>query len=214
MQYFEQMRIKMMNLDNIVKSSKKKVKIVGVDVDNVLFRIPTIEYINDLFGTKYTYEDMNDWTFSNFPKEIQDEVFHAFRSTDFMCRTKPYWGNYCTLRDWKLEGHKIFAITRRAYNLYNKTEQQILNHFPNIFQDMIFVKPNESKAKFLRNLDEDIHIDDYDVEDSVMAGITTWLITNEETKYNHYLRNNLGLNQADCLQNVKGVSRKDDKWLV
>ena len=101
-----------------------------------------------------------------------------------------------------------------AFNLYNKTEQQILNHYPNIFQGMIFVKPNESKAKFLKGIDADIHIDDYDVEDSVMAGIETWLITNEETKYNHHLRNNLGLNQAARLEYVKGVSRKDAKWLV
>lgn len=204
----------MMNLDNIVKSSKKKVKTIGVDVDNVLFRIPTIEYINSQFNTNYTYDDMKDWSFSNFPKDIQDEVFRAFRSPDFMCRTKPYWNNYCTLRDWHLEGHKIYAITRRAFNLYNKTEQQILNHYPNIFQGMIFVKPNESKAKFLKGIDADIHIDDYDVEDSVMAGIETWLITNEETKYNHHLRNNLGLNQAARLEYVKGVSRKDAKWLV
>jgi len=200
-----------MKLDNIVKN--KKIKTIGVDVDNVLFRIPTIEHINATFNEKYTYDDLTDWEFRNFPKHIQDEIFYAFRSTDFMCKTKQIWGNFSTLRDWKLEGHKIFAITRRAPNLYSKTAMQLENQYPNIFEDMIFVRPNESKAKFLKNIGATIHIDDYDVLDSVEAGINTWLITNNETKYNWNLRSNYGLNQAESLMYVKGVSRKDDKWL-
>lgn len=202
----------MYKLDNIVKSTQKKTKTVGVDVDNVLFHIPIIEYINDFSGEKFTYDDLIDWNFGNFSKMIQDEVFHAFRSTDFMCRTKPYVDNFGTLRDWKLEGHKLFAITRRSFNLYSKTEQQILYHFSDFFQDLIFVKPNESKAKYLKMLNADVHIDDYDVLDSVEAGIETWLITNDKTKYNWNLRNNPNLNQAESLKYVKGVSKRDAKW--
>lgn len=201
-----------MKLDNIVKSKTKSVKTIGVDVDNVLFNIPTMEYINSLGSEKYTYEDFTDWDFKNFPKHIQDEVFYAFRSTEFMCKTKSFWGNYSTLRDWKLEGHKIFAITRRASNLYSKTGMQLDNQYPNIFEDMIFVRPNESKAKFLKSVGATIHIDDYDVLDSVDSGINTWLITNDKTRYNWHLRSNPFLNQAESLMYVKGVSNKDKKW--
>jgi len=202
----------MRNIDNLVAGFKSNTrgKVISIDIDGVLFRIPIIEYINAEFGEKYTYEDFTDWNLSNFPEHIRNEMFAAFRSTEFMCSTKAYWGTYSTLRDWKLAGNKLFAITRRDPNLIDGTRYQFEKEFPGLFVNCFFVAPNESKATYLKSINADIHIDDYDVEDSVAAGIKTYLITNEETGYNHFLRDNHKLNQALSLSHVK---LDDSKWL-
>jgi len=194
----------MYNIDTIVNKIKSKNKLtVGVDIDNVLFHIPIVEHINEVFDTNYTYEDISDWAFKNFPDHVCAEAMAAFKSPEFMCSTKPFWNNYCTLRDWKLAGHTLYAITRRSVNLMSDTGRQLDRHYPNIFKDFIFVTPEDSKARWLKYVSADLHIDDWDVEDSVAAGIPTWLITNDKTKYNHKFRSNTNLYQASSLEHVK-----------
>ena len=58
----------------------------------------------------------------------------------------------------------------------------------------------------------DVHIDDYDVQDTTEAGIKTWLITNNETRYNWELREDVRLNQALELKYVK-LGKDEEKWL-
>ena len=207
----------MRNLDNIVKQAKannfraNKRLVIGVDVDNVLFRIPMIEYMNETCDEKYTYENLTDWDLKNFPERARNEMLAAFRVPSFMCKSKPYWGNYSTLRDWKVAGHRLFAITRRSFNLISPTETQFDIHYPGLFSDCIFVPDGESKADYLLDIGADVHIDDYDVLDSVESGIKTWLITNEETRYNWGLRENVGLNQAHSLAHVR-IGKDEEKW--
>lgn len=203
----------MVNLDNIAKKRKSNVLNIGIDVDNVMFYIPILEHINSHFGTNYTDKDLSDWSFSNFPENIRHEVFSAFRSPEFMCSAKPYWGNYSTLRDWAAAGHRLYAVTRRSWNLYEGTCRQIDKHYPGLFMDCIFVKDNESKTKYLKSIGANVHIDDYDVEDPSTSGIKTWLITNDRTHYNHSLRDNIRLNQAESLSHVKNILKGDEKWL-
>jgi len=201
----------MTNLDNIVNKFNSKNKLtIGVDIDNVLFDIPIVEYINDRFDEKYTYNDFTDWGFSNVPEYIRNEIFSVFKTNSFMCNTVPFWGNYCTLRDWKLAGHTLYAITRRSLNLVEKTAEQLDKHYPNIFKDFIFVTPSDSKAYWLNKIRASVHIDDWDVDDSLAAGIETWLITNDKTKYNWNKRNIPGLYQAESL---KYVHLDHAKWL-
>lgn len=204
----------MVNLDNIVETKKRKNNLtVGIDVDNVLFYIPILEYINSQFNENFNDSDLSDWSFSNFSETIRSEIFAAFRSTEFMCNSKPYWGNFCTLRDWAAEGHRLYAVTRRSWNLYDSTCRQLEKHYPGLFMDCIFVKENESKTKYLKSIGANVHIDDYDVEDSLNAGIKTWLITNDKTCYNHGFRTNPYLHQASSISHVKNILKSDEKWL-
>jgi hypothetical protein len=208
----EQNEKQMVNLDNIVaKANNRKRLTVGIDVDNVLFRIPLIEHLNMVFDEKYTYEHFVDWDGGNFPDHHRHEMFAAFKSPEFMCKTKSYLGNYSTIRDWKLAGHRMIAITRRAPNLYDGTRWQLEKEFPGAFSKLIFVAPNESKADWLLDVGADVHIDDYDVLDAAEAGIKTWLITNEETRYNWDLRESEYLNQALELKYVK-LGKDEEKW--
>lgn len=202
---------KIMNLENIVNKINSKGKLtIGVDIDNVLFHIPIVEHINEVFETDYTYADIQDWSFNNLPDNIRREAMSAFKSTEFMCSTKPYWNNYCTLRDWKLQGHTLYAITRRSLNLIEGTRSQLERHYPDLFRDFIFVTPTDSKAYWLKKIRANVHIDDWDVEDSVDAGIETWLITNDQTQYNWTKRSDTRLNQAKSLQHIH---LDHSKWL-
>lgn len=200
------------NLDSVVSTirSKSRKHRIGVDIDNTLFHIPVIEYVNRKYGTSYKDSDMTSWSLQNFPEAIRNDVLEQFRSPDFMCTLKPEWGTYGKLRDWHAAGNKIYAVSRRADSLFMQTGRQLEKEFPGLFEDYFFIRPNESKASCLKWLGCDVHVDDWDVEDSVNSGISTWLIVNEKTAYNESLRTNTGLNQALALQYV---NLERPKWV-
>ena len=197
------------NLDSIVNSIRSQnVKRIGIDIDNTLIHIPVIEYVNNKYKTNYTYADYKDWSLSNFPAEIAADIRFQFTNPAFMCRATGYLWSYPAVRDWVAAGHRLFAITRRAPNLYRDTKFQIEREFPGIFEDTFFVGANDTKARILKKLNADLHIDDWDVNDSIRAGIKTWLITNEYTAYNHHMRTDTRLNQALALRYVKIDEKK------
>ena len=197
------------NLDHVVASIKRKRELrIGVDIDNTLIHIPVIEYINHKYGTDYKYSDFTEWGLSNFPKAIAEDVQRQFTNPDFMCRARGYMWSYPTIRDWHAAGHKLYAVTRRHPCLIRDTKIQIEKEFPGMFEDFFFVSPSDSKARLLKKVDADIHIDDWDVDDSIFSGIKTWLITNDYTHYNHGMRVNPRYNQALGLQYVKLDEKK------
>jgi uncharacterized HAD superfamily protein len=195
----------MNNLDRLiteVKSRKREFRI-GVDVDNTLVHVPIIEYVNHKYNTQYTEADFTDWDLSFLPKEIASDVFEQFKNPEFMCRCRGYYGAFGKLRDLHATGVKLWAITRRHPALINGTYTQIDKEFPGIFEDIFFVKPEESKVRYLNYINADVLVDDWDVEDAVKANYKVWLITNEHTTYNHYLRTNTKLNQALAVRYVR-----------
>ena len=197
------------NLDNIVETIRSNhSKRIGIDIDNTLIHIPVIEYVNKKYGTNYTYADYKDWSLANFPTEIANDIRYQFTNPGFMCRATGYLWSYPAVRDWVAAGHKLYAITRRASHLIRDTKIQIEREFHGIFEDVFFVSQNDSKARILKKVNADIHIDDWDVNDSVRSGIKTWLITNEYTHYNHHMRNDHRLNQALALRYVKLDEKK------
>lgn len=195
----------MNNLDRLiteVKARKRETRI-GVDVDNTLVHIPIIEYVNHKYNTSYTEAEFKDWDLSFLPPEISKDVFEQFKNPDFMCRCRGYYGAYGKLRDLHASGVKMWAITRRHHNLINGTYSQIDTEFPGLFENIFFVKPEESKVKYLNYINADALIDDWDIEDAVKANYKVWLITNEHTAYNHHLRSNTRLNQALAIRYVR-----------
>jgi uncharacterized HAD superfamily protein len=195
----------MSNLDRLISEVKgrKHETRIGVDIDNTLVHLPVIEYINLTYKTEYTEADFTDWNMNNFPKEIKEDVLNQFKNPEFMCRCRGYYGAYGKLRDLHASGVKLWGITRRAPNLINGTYAQIDKEFPGIFEDIFFVRPEESKVKYLTYINADILIDDWDVDDAVKAGFKVWLVTNEHTAYNHHMRSNTRLNQALAVRYVR-----------
>lgn len=197
-----------MNLDTIVKNqtnnirSRSNLRNIGIDIDNTLFYIPIVEYINEKYGESYTHYDVNDWNFSNFPEHIREDIFAQFKNPEFMCHLKPIYGAFQTIRDWHSVGHKIYLITSRDFSIRRQTEDLIRKEFLDLVEDVGFVGQDNKKAalKYYRITD---FIDDYCVEDGLDLKINTWMITNNRTIYNHSKRTDLRLNQAESLRNVR-----------
>lgn len=197
-----------MSLDNIVKNQTNTIrarnnrKNIGIDIDNTLFYIPVVEYINAKYGESYNHFEMNDWSYMHLPEHIRQDVFQQFKSPEFMCSLKSIYGTYQTIRDWHSVGHKIFLITKRAENLRRDTYSQIEREFPGLVETVAFVG-DDSKVSALRYFRIDTFIDDFCVRDGLTLKLDTWLITNENTAYNHSLRTNDKLNQAASLRHVR-----------
>jgi len=196
------------NLDTLVKTTnnstrtRSKLLNIGIDIDNTLFYIPILEYINSKYNENYKHRDIYDWSFSNFPEHIRNDIFQQFKSSEFMCSLKGIHGTYQTIRDWHSAGHKIFLITKRDFCLQNDTYAQVEREFPGLIQDVGFVG-DDSKQAALRYYRIGLYIDDFHVEDSADIGIPTWMITNEATHYNHLKRTDMRLNQAEALRHVR-----------
>jgi len=197
-----------MNLDTIVKNqnqtirNRSNLRNIGIDIDNTLFYIPIVEYVNEKFGESYNHYDISDWSFSNLPEHIRQDIFQQFKNPDFMCRLHSLPGAFSTIRDWHSAGHRIFLITSRDFSIRRQTEDMIRKEFLDLVEEVGFVGHDNKKAalKYYRITD---FIDDYCVEDGLELKINTWLITNEKTVYNHSKRTDMRLNQAAALKHVR-----------
>lgn len=196
------------NLDNIVNQSKSnsrnrsKLINIGIDIDNTIFDLPIIEYVNEKYNENYQQRDIHDWEFSNFPDHIRQDIFNQFKNPEFMCKIKANYGVFQTIRDWHSVGHRIYLITKRDLSIRRDTETQIHRELPGIVNDVAFVGSDDKQAaiKYYRI---NTFIDDFHVEDAADLGINTWLITNDKTHYNYSKRTDMRLNQAAALRHVR-----------
>ena len=87
--------------------------------------------------------------------------------------------------------------------LINSTWSQIEREFPGMVEDIAFVAPEDNKKASLRYCRADLFVDDYYVQDGIDLNIPTWLITNDQTHYNHALRDLEYINQAESISYVR-----------
>lgn len=196
------------NLDKLVKTHSSNIRTrtnmrnIGIDIDNTLFYIPIIEYINEKFGMTYNHYDLTDWYMNNMPEHIRQDVCSQFKNPEFMCQLKSIPGTFQTIRDWHSAGHRIYLITKRDFSIRRQTEAMIDREFLGFVEEIGFVGDDNKKGalKYYRITD---FIDDFCVEDGTDLNINTWMITNEKTVYNHSKRNIMKINQAENLNHVR-----------
>jgi uncharacterized HAD superfamily protein len=164
---------------------------IGIDLDQTLVELNiTKSVIQDYHLSYFKYRN-HDWRFTNFPKFITDEIEKRFHSPYWMCkRAKPFKGAYLKLREWKDKGNEIILITARDKEIREETKRFVRKNFPRIFNKIIFVNKGERKKNIFIKERIDIWIDDNpeDCKAAVDLGIKTYMISNEDTFYNHYLR--------------------------
>lgn len=196
------------NLDKLVKTHTANIRMrsnyrnIGIDIDNTLFYIPMIEYVNGKYGTDYRHFDIKDWNLTDFPEHIRQDVLAQFKNPEFMCQLRSLPGAFQTIRDWHAAGHKIFVITKRDFSIRRATEAMIDREFLGLVEEVGFVGDDNKKAalRYYRITD---FIDDFCVDDGLDLNINTWMITNETTVYNHSKRTDSRLNQAESLRHVR-----------
>ena len=177
---------------------------IGIDLDNTLFPLRTIEKVSiELgFSNSYTQKDATDWSLSNIPFFMKRRIKEYWRDPEYMKSLEPYPETYAVLKGWKDLGHNIFVITARTKSVHFATIESCNKHFPALFDGIQFVEPRDSKQPIIKDLAIDIWIDDEPMEcqRSVYNDIKTYMISNDDTRYNWYLRD------WDLLSNVEHIS--------
>ncbi len=163
-------------------------KVVSIDLDNVLF--DNKELIIPIFK-KYGYEYFppKDWEMSEYPEEVKKDIFNLFREPKFA--EQPL-----IEKDIRYKLHEINKIydvkfvSNRFGMLFLSTFKQLLIQFPDFFsiEKLIFVA--SKKSNVLKKYDLEMHFDDspYVVEDLKRNNLNITMVSNDDTLYNHYLR--------------------------
>lgn len=162
---------------------------IGLDLDNTLVHLKTIEEVAKENNLPYTDADCDDWNLSNFPKDFVEKVMEKWNDPEHMCSVIPIPGAISTVSHLKDIGYDIHIITARNKPVREGTKELVGKYFPKI-DSLHFVNYNESKTYLRKYLELDIWVDDSPIEchASVYEGIKTYMISNEHTKYNWYLR--------------------------
>ena len=107
-----------------------------------------------------------------------------------MCSLKPIDGAIEKVKSWTDAGHKVVVITSRAITLANATEKMLRESFPTVGNFYVSDWKGSGKKGFMETEKLDVWVDDspFDVEPALELGIKTYLISNDETKYNWEVR--------------------------
>lgn len=176
-------------------------KIISIDLDNTLFNIQPI--YRSGFGPHQHYTPPTDWDLTKcYSKEIAAKIIAAFKSpaifkTSLINDSYPY-----LLHNLRNFNQLRFITTRKSdkkpvpygdsyvpYELYETYRQLLANGIRCAFKEVIPTK-DETKLDAIRAAHIDLVIDDSPVviEKCLEEGIDHVLISNQNTPYNHYLR--------------------------
>lgn len=159
---------------------------IGFDLDNTLLDTKILKYVFEKNNMRY-YPAIN-WDMSNYPDNIRQEIFKLFKS-DMMIHKNTLPFAVELIKKLKAEGHKIVVITARDKSLEKKTIELVHELFD---VKCLVVGLHDSKLDLLEHYEIDLWIDDSPrIEEYFEAGISCIMISNEDTLYNHHLRNKI-----------------------
>jgi 5'(3')-deoxyribonucleotidase len=162
---------------------------ISFDLDNTLV---------DLFSAMlkiYKKNGINKKTFKYWDmhyieEETRKEVFEMFKNPDIMCNLDVKKGSIELIEHLKSEGHNVFVVTARFKEIENET----INFVNKTFDvPCIVVGADQDKTKLLKSMDTHLWIDDHPVQvgKCQLAGISSIMISNDITEYNHYMRDQI-----------------------
>lgn len=178
--------------------------IVGCDLDSTLVDLSSsINKINIELGYNYKASDLLDWYLQCFPEDYRRRCFELYSDDNFMCSLKPINGAQQKIRLWKSMGYKIVIITARHPELKHGTLKMVKELFPEV-DETILVGHNIPKKDYMIAKKIKYWIDDapHGVLESINLDITSFLISNNETKYNWHVRDTEGLNVVESIKDV------------
>ncbi|MFH1290772.1 MAG: hypothetical protein ABIH92_05190 [Nanoarchaeota archaeon] len=154
----------------VVRASRRDLKLVGVDVDEVLVNLmdPLLLWYNRRYGTGYRREDI--WTYNLW------EVWGIPKGEDVQ-RVNDFWGTQESrdippiqpARTWGLkmaQGFDLVAITSRPKIIEEETRRWIQKYFPSMFSGVHLTGQysvegsNVTKGDVCRDLGVDLMVED------------------------------------------------------
>ena len=116
--------------------------LIGVDLDEVLaeFTEGFLAYHNESEGTGYRKEDFHTYHFEEIiggsKKEVVGKILEFYKSPEFG-GTKPVDGSVEAIRLLRQQ-HQLVVVTARPISIRQATEQWLLRHFPEMFDDIYY----------------------------------------------------------------------------
>ena len=148
----------------------KNNKIIAIDIDEVLSHLmpKVVDYFNNLHGTNYTTDKCDSYSWSklfSIPKEQELLLYDSFIETGGLKSLDAVAGAVDGIK--KIKGNnQLIITTSRALTLKNDTEFWLNKHFPNCFNDIIYLRETifdpmlESKFLACQKANVDIFIED------------------------------------------------------
>ena len=178
---------------------------IGVDLDSTIIKMRAVEAASKALGYEFTDKNAILWNHPNFPDDLRETIFDLFNDPKIMCEEAwPIEGAQTRVQQWTKKGHNVILITARDLPIRDATVKMVNEHFPEI-TDINFVAQTESKTEVMKAKKLDLWIDDapHGVIDSLALGIRTYLISNNYTKYNHSVVEELLAKYPDKFSVVK-----------
>jgi FMN phosphatase YigB (HAD superfamily) len=166
-------------------------KTIGFDLDNTLCDLTSpIKEIFKTYGVNF-YSSL-DWNFSNYPEDIKKDIYKLFNNKEVMCNLKPFKDSASVINYLESKNYKVVVVTARNKSFEIETIKFVKNLFGKDI-DCYVVSPNESKWDILRKINAVYWIDDCPqyLNEYQERGLKCFMISNDDTKYNHYLRKNI-----------------------
>lgn len=140
----------------------------------------------------YTNRDLTSWELDGVPTCVKERCIELFNDEDWIVwKKRPVPGSQVLLHTLKMMGHDIEVLTARNSAQEQGTREFIKKYFTGLINDVHFSKQDfknkASKLQELSRMNADYFFDDNPTfcEEARMLGITTFMISNEETGWNN-----------------------------
>lgn len=169
--------------------------LIGVDLDNTLYKDDAIEIASKELGYLYDSNYHTSWDLSFFPRELQERIKEIWRDPAHMGNLTPQEGVKETLKAMKDAGNSIVVVTARNPDLKECSETMIQRDFGGLIDKVYVVGLDQNKTPLLKKIGVELWIDDapHQVLATHEAGIKTVMISNDATKYNWLVRVERGI---------------------
>ncbi|MDR2191080.1 MAG: hypothetical protein LBP53_08190 [Candidatus Peribacteria bacterium] len=118
--------------------------LIGIDCDEVLsdtmkqlLQLPFFTAKN-IQRKDITAYDLWQISKLGLTKEAAFQIFYELFASDDFRNIPPLPGAKETLQTWKSQGHTLVVITGRVSVFKERTKQWLHQHFPNLFDDILF----------------------------------------------------------------------------
>jgi len=164
---------------------------ISFDLDDVIFDTQFLfESAFKEYGKTFSYDIYTDYSLKNFDSNITNRLFDLFK--DNLLYTMPLLDNRLPsiLNSlMKQPDLKILFVTQRLLKQPFKSFKQLRNAGIQCSFKQVYDK-NGKKSDILKQINPDYHFDD---SPNVISGcleknIPIVMISNDKTRYNHYLR--------------------------
>lgn len=169
--------------------------IIGIDLDSTLIETNAVAIAAKELNFPISNKDTLHWNHLNFPPELKARIYEYFVDPVSMCdNARPIKGTQETIRKWYDQGHKIVLITARGNILRESTIEMVHRLYPEI-GTVEFVEMNTSKIAIMKEKGVEVWIDDapHGILDALKEGIPAYMVSNNYTKYNWYVRDDTRL---------------------